>query len=70
MEMAKQRRSKSGQFLTKSKQTAHHGGGFHSEKQRRFIWAVDKPLAHKIAHNGKPTKAEWAVLEKIKPIKR
>lgn len=68
--MARQRRDSSGRFLTRSKQKKYGGGGFHSEKQRRFIWAVDKPLAHKIAHNGKPTRAEWAVLEKIKPRKQ
>jgi len=42
-----------------SRQRAHGGGKFKSERQRRFMWAVVPAAAKKWAHNLKTNKRDW-----------
>jgi hypothetical protein len=42
-----------------SRQRAHGGGKFKSERQRRFMWATVPSAAKKWAHNLTTTKGDW-----------
>lgn len=43
----------------RSRQRAHGGGKFKSERQRRFLWATRPAVAKKWAHNRKTGKRDW-----------
>lgn len=42
-----------------SRQRAHGGGKFKSERQRRFMWATVPSAAKKWAHGATTTKGDW-----------
>lgn len=42
-----------------SRQRAHGGGKFKSERQRRWMWANVPAAAKKWAHNLKTTRGNW-----------
>jgi hypothetical protein len=42
-----------------SRQRAHGGGKFKSEKQRRWMWANVGSAAKKWAHNASTNKGDW-----------
>jgi hypothetical protein len=42
-----------------SRQKAHGGGSFHSERQRGFMWANYPRAAKKWAHNRASVKRDW-----------
>lgn len=53
-----------------SRQRAHGGGKFKSERQRRFLWAVHPKAAKKWAHNLNTKKSDWRGGRRINTSKR
>jgi hypothetical protein len=51
----------------RSRQKKHGGGSFHSENQRRFLWAVVPRAAKKWSHNRVTKKADWAGIRRPRP---
>lgn len=57
-------------MVYRSRQRAHGGGKFKSERQRRYMWAVVPSAARKWAHNLPTTKSDWARRRPSKVWKR
>jgi hypothetical protein len=51
----------------RSAQKKHHGGKFHSERQRRMMWARFPRAAKKWAHNLKTRKTDWVTAKPKRP---